>query len=115
MVLNSQMIQGQGELAWVSLGTVTLTPQRIELWCISKERLERGKKRLAEVLGHDIQYQRDYYEDMLSKARRMPQRAASLKEEELQEKYLPLYSKTMSEWATRWVDEKIPALDGKTP
>jgi hypothetical protein len=31
------------------------------------------------------------------------------------EKFLPLLSKTMGEWATRWVDEKIPALDGKTP
>jgi hypothetical protein len=115
IILKSQMIQGQGELAWVSLGTVTLTPQKLELWCISKERLERGKKRLQEVLGDDIQYQRDYYEDMLAKARRMPRRAASLKEKELQEKSLPLFSKTMNEWATRWVDEKIPALDGKTP
>jgi tetratricopeptide (TPR) repeat protein len=115
MVLKSEMIQGKGELSWASLGTLTLTPQRLELWCISKERLNRGKKRLAEVLEDDIQYQRDYYEDMLTKARKMPQRGASLKEEELQEKYLPLYSKAMSEWAARWVDEKIPALDGKTP
>jgi hypothetical protein len=115
IVLKSEMIQGKGELAWVSLGTVTLTPQRLELWCISKERLDRGKKRLLEVLGDDIQYQRDYYEDMLRKAREKPGRASSLEGEALQEKFLPLYSKKMSEWATRWVDEKIPALDGETP
>jgi hypothetical protein len=115
IVLKSEMIQGKGELAWVSLGTVTLTPQRLELWCISKERLDRGKKRLQEVLGNDIQYQRDYYEDMLSKAREKPGRASSPEEKALQDKFLPLYSKKMSEWATRWVDEKIPALDGKTP
>ena len=68
-----------------------------------------------EILGDEVEYQRDYYEDMLSKARRMPERAYSLKEEKLQEKYLPLYAKAMNEWATRWVDDKIPALEGKTP
>jgi tetratricopeptide (TPR) repeat protein len=115
IILKSEMIQGKGELTWVSLGTVTLTPKKLELWCISKERLDRGKKRLKEVLGDDIQHQRDYYEDMLRKAREMPGRASSPEEETLQEKFLPLYSKKMSEWGTRWVDEKIPALDGKTP
>ena len=115
IVLKSEMIQGKGELGWVSLGTVTLTPKRLELWCISKERLDRGKKRLREVLGDDIQYQRDYYEDILRKAREKPGRASSPEEEALQEKFLPLYSKKMTEWATRWVDEKIPALDGETP
>jgi hypothetical protein len=97
IVLKSEMIQGKGELAWVSLGTVTLTPQRLELLCISKERLDRGKKRLQEVLGDDIQYQRDYYEDMLRKAREKPGRASSLEGEALQEKFLPFYSKKMSE------------------
>jgi hypothetical protein len=52
---------------------------------------------------------------MLSKAREMAGRASSPEEEAHQEKFLPLYSKKMTEWATRWVDEKIPALDGKTP
>ena len=31
------------------------------------------------------------------------------------EKFLPLYTKAMEEWMTRWVDEKIPALGGKAP
>ncbi len=29
--------------------------------------------------------------------------------------FLPFYSRMMEEWATQWIDEKIPALDGKTP
>jgi len=115
IIFKSEMIQGKGELTWVSLGTVTLAPKKLELWCISKERLDRGKKRLEEILGDDIQYQRDHYEDMLKKAREKPGRASSLEEGEIPEKFLPLYTKAMEEWMTKWVDEKIPALDGKTP
>jgi hypothetical protein len=115
IVLKSAMIQGKGELTWVSLGTVTLTPNRLELWCISKERLERGKKRLQEILGNDIHYKRDHYEDMLKEAKRKSARTSSIEREEIPEKFLPLYTKAMEEWMTRWVDEKIPALGGKTP
>ena len=115
IVLKSEMIQGKGELTWVSLGTVTLTPEKLELWCISKPRLDRGKKRLQEILGDAIQYQRDHYEDMMKKAVGKSGRAPSHEEEEMPEKFLPLYSKAMEEWMTQWVDQKIPALDGKTP
>ena len=115
IVFKSEMIQGQGELTWVSLGTVTLTPKKLELWCLSKERLERGKKRLQEIIGNDIQYQRDHYEDMLKKAGRKSARTSSIEGEGVPDKFLPLYTKAMEEWITRWVDEKIPALGGNTP
>jgi len=115
IVLKSEMIQGKGELTWVSLGTVTLTPEKMELWCISKPRLDRGKKRLQEILGDAIQYQRDHYEDMLKKATGKPKRASSLEDEEIPEKLLPIFSRKMEEWVTQWLDEKLPALDGKTP
>jgi len=115
VILKSEMIQGQGELRWVSLGTVTLTPGRLELWCISKERLERGKMRLQEILGDDMRHRGDTYQDMMKSAKGRPRRASSLEGEVIPEKFLPLYTKVMEEWMTKWVDEKIPALDGKTP
>ncbi len=115
IILKSEMVQGQGELKWISLGTVTLTPKRLELWCLSKERLERGKKRLQEIVGNSIEYQRDHYEDMMKEAKRKSGRTSSFEGEEMPEKFLPLYTKAMEEWMTRWVDDKIPALGGKTP
>ena len=115
IVLKSEMIQGKGELTWVSLGTVTLTPEKLELWCISKPRLDRGKKRLQEILGADIQHRGDTYEDMMKKATGKPKRASSLEDEEIPEKLLPIFSRKMEEWVTKWLDEKLPALDGKTP
>jgi len=115
VILKSEMIAGKGELRWVSLGTVTWTPGRLELWCLSKERLNRGKKRLREILGDDIRHLADTYEDIKKMTKRKPKEDSSFQEEEMQEKFQPIYFKMMEEWATQWLDEKIPALDGKTP
>ena len=115
VILRSEMIRGKGELRWTSLGTVTLTPKRLELWCLSKERLDHGKKRLQEILGDDIQHRIDTYEDLVKKALKSSGKTPSVEEDEMPEKFYPLFSKTMGEFATKWIDEKIPALDGKTP
>ena len=115
VIFKSEMILGKGELKWVSLGTVTWTPGRLEVWCLSKERLIRGKKRLREILGEDIKHLADTYEDIKKMAKRKPKEDSSFQDEALQEKFLPFYSKMMEEWAIQWVEEKIPALDGKTP
>ena len=115
IVLRSEMVLGKGELKWVSLGTVTRTPGRLKLWCLSKERLSRGKKRLKEILGEDIRYLADTYEDMKEMVKRKAKEGPFIEDEALQEKSFPLLSKTMEEWAHHWVDERIPALDGKTP
>jgi len=115
VILRSEMIRGKGELRWTSLGTVTLTPKRLELRCLSKERLDQGKKRLFEILGDDIQHRIDTYEDLVKKAMESSREAPSIEEDEMPEKFYPLFSKTMGELVTKWIDEKIPALDGRTP
>lgn len=115
VILRSEMIRGKGELKWTSLGTVTLRANRLELWCISKERLERGKKRLKEILGDDIQHKVDTYEDIAKKAMERSGRTSSIEEDEVPEKYDTIFSKVMGELVTKWVDEKIPALNGKAP
>jgi len=47
--------------------------------------------------------------------KRRPREDARFEEEEFPEEFLPIFSRTMEEFVTRWVDEKIPALEGKTP
>jgi len=115
VMFRSEMIRGKGELRWTSLGTVTLTPRRLELWCLSKERLNQGKKRLFEILGDNIQHRIDTYEDVVKKAMQSSGESPFGAEDEIPEKFFPVFEKTMEEWVTKWVDEKIPALDGKTP
>lgn len=115
IIFSSEMIRGKGELRWTSLGTVTLTPKKLELRCLSKERLERGKKRLQEILGDDITHRVDTYEDVLKKAMAGSGKTSCVEEGERPEKYETIFSTVMGELVTKWVDEKIPALDGKTP
>ena len=115
VILKSEMIQGKGELRWTFLGTVTLTPKRLDLWCLSKERLDRGKRRLHEILGEHIQHRVDTYEDVGKKAMERSGRTSSIEEGKVPEKYDTIFSKVMEELVTKWIDEKIPALEGKTP
>jgi tetratricopeptide (TPR) repeat protein len=115
VILRSEMIGGKGALSWTALGTVTLTPKRLDLWCLSKERLDRGKRRLHEILGEDIQHRVDTYEDMVKKAMEKSGRAPSIEESEMPKKYDTIFSKVMEELVTKWIDERIPALNGKTP
>jgi len=52
---------------------------------------------------------------MVKKAMERSERTPSGEEDEMPEKFLPFFEKAMGEFVTKWVDEKIPALDGKTP
>jgi hypothetical protein len=115
VVLKSEMVREKGELRWASLGNVTLTPERLELWCISKERLERGKKRLQEILEDCVRHERDSYEDLAKKAMEKTGRTSTREDRGIPEQNLPFLSRAVEDFVTRWMDEKIPALGGKTP
>jgi tetratricopeptide (TPR) repeat protein len=115
VVLKSEMVREKGELKWTSLGNVTLTPQRLELWCISKERLERGKKRLEEVLEDYIRHQRDSYEDLAKTAKEKAGRTFTREDRDVSEKDLHYLSRAMEDFVSQWIDQKIPALGGKNP
>ncbi|MGB9627515.1 MAG: MbcA/ParS/Xre antitoxin family protein [Thermodesulfobacteriota bacterium] len=115
IILKSEMVGGKGRLRWTSLGTVTLTPKRLELWCLSKERLQQGKKRLFEILEDGIQHRIDTYEDVLKGSMGNLEEPPPVEREEIAEKFLPVFEKTMEAFVTKWIDEKIPALGGKTP
>lgn len=64
MILKSEMLHRIGELSWITLGTVTITRETLTLECLSKERLERGKRRLEELLDDYIIHKADTYEDI---------------------------------------------------
>lgn len=115
VVLKSEMVREKGELRWASLGNVTLTPERLELWCISKERLERGKKRLQEILEDCVRHERDSYEDLAKKAMEKTGRTSTREDRGIPEQNLPFLYRAVEDFVARWMDEKIPALGGKTP
>jgi len=115
VIFRSEMVSERGKLRWTSLGTVSLTPEKLELWCISRERLEKGKRRLLEILGDNIEHRVDTYEDLFRKAMDGTSEISDIEETETEGDYLPLISEMMKEWITEWVDEEIPALNGMTP
>ncbi|MGB9699649.1 MAG: SEC-C metal-binding domain-containing protein [Thermodesulfobacteriota bacterium] len=115
IILKSEMVKGEGLLRWTSLGTITLRPKSLQLWCVSKERLERGKKRLKEVLGDYIQHKKDTFEDVGKMIKGSSKKPPADEKKEFKEKAFPILRKTMEEFALRWLDEPIPALGGKTP
>lgn len=117
LIIQSKLLHESGQLEWTVLGTITITPRKLLLECLSMERLDRGKQRLKEILGDLIIHKIDTFED-IEKAieANMP-----IKKIE-KEKALPLSDKNrllmemqMGKQMKRWLDEKIPALNGMTP
>ena len=115
VIFSSQVVREKGELKWSSLGDLVLTPKRLDLSCLSKERLEKGKGRLQELLGDDVRHRVDQYEDVSKKIADEPQKPTHFRKADLSEKNLSLFTKMMEERVMNWLDEKIPALEGKSP
>jgi len=114
VVIKSQYIE-EGEGRWTILGTVTITPERLTLECVSKERLDRGKERLKKVLGEYIQHKLDTFEDMEKVMEKMDYKERVEKERVPSEASAPLLANYYEEHTLQWIDSPIHALDGKTP
>mgnify|MGYP005842095519 CR=1 FL=1 len=109
-----QWFTEQGSPQWRSLGDVILWPNRLELSCLSRARLEAGKALLETLLGHLIRHHRDRIEPLEmvmehkpatpSKRRRpSPEEAEAESWEILRQQY------------EHWPDQPSEALGGKTP
>ncbi len=64
VIHRTEWISESGELSYRSLGDVRLWPGKLELLCLSKERLEAGKALLNQIVGHMIRHVRDEYRDL---------------------------------------------------
>ena len=85
--------------------------------------MNNGRKELCDLVRFHMEKHRGKTNNelrrivtgMVRKAREKPEAGSSTRKDAVPEKSLPLYSDVMGEWMTRWVDERIPALSGKTP
>ncbi|MDH7486041.1 MAG: hypothetical protein QHJ81_07160 [Anaerolineae bacterium] len=109
-----QWFTEQGSPQWRSLGDVTLWPNRLELSCLSRARLEAGKALLETLLGHLIRHHRDRIEPLETlmepqpatpskRWRPSPEEAEARGWEILRQQY------------EQWPDQPNEALGGKTP
>lgn len=114
MVATSSIVHPSGRISFTVLGTVDLHPDRLTLECMSRERLERGKKRLLDLLRGSVRHRVDEFEDIhvaMERCEGKGEAAKPLKNEGARAMLVSMMQKHMSAWP----DQEIPALGGKTP
>lgn len=98
------------------LGTMGIKGKQLTLECMSKKRLKMGKELIQNILGNLVSHKRDTVKDPYEvlpsmsaekKAKSVPRLPKEIEQQ--------LYNKFMREHMTKWLDEKIPALDNKMP
>jgi hypothetical protein len=107
----------EGPMPNVVYGEISLNKKQLTLECKSQKRLKLGKGMLAKFLGESVRHKADkiqeagqFLKDGLSKSPK-----PSKKSEIPQEVKNQLMKQFMEEHYRKWLDEKNPALDGKTP
>jgi hypothetical protein len=118
--------QDKGDFVWLDkrgkedsatvLGNIEVKAGKLILSCNSKERLERGKGLITGHLPDALVHKADTFQDPM-------QAVKSLNDspQDEQENKIPLeiqqriYDQFMQKHSEKWLNDKIPALDGKTP
>jgi len=114
LIHDSQWFLEPGSPRYRSLGDVSLWPDRLELSCLSRTRLEAGKALLESLLGELISHRRDKIESMeeLMAHRPSEPRARPHVPREVAEAEA---SRLLRERYGNWADEPVEGLGGKTP
>jgi hypothetical protein len=98
------------------LGNVEIKGNKLILSCNSKKRLEKGKKLIlenaAEMLIHKVDTFQDPMEAVKSLKNKPPEKREDKIPMEIQQQ---VYNEFMKNHYEKWITDKIPALDGKTP
>ena len=114
IMTTSSIIHPSGKMTFTVLGTVKLHPEGLILECMSRERLERGKRRLLDLLQGAIRHRIDEFEDIHVGMERHAGKgghAKPLPDARTRAMLISVMQKHMSAWP----DQEIPALGGKTP
>jgi hypothetical protein len=114
MVATSSIVHPSGKMTFTVLGTIELHPDRMTLECMSRERLERGKKRLLDLLQGTVRHRVDEFEDIHVAMERDKGKDGGTKPIITEEARAMLVS-MMQKHFSAWPDQELPALGGKTP
>jgi len=96
------------------LGSIRIIKKELVLECMSKKRLEQGKQMILKILSGLVEHKTDTFRDpyeVLATKQKKAKPASEIPLEIRQQ----LYDKFQREHMEKWLDEKIPALDGLTP
>ena len=115
LIMKMSWTAGPGGPTYRSLGDVRLWHNRLELSCVSRERLEAGKALLKQVLGHLIRYLGDEFRELdmsSTPAEPTPQDYEDAIPAEVNE---VLVREMMAAQRAKWFDTPVPVLGGKSP
>lgn len=115
IVFQSKVIHESGKLEWTVLGNVTMAGDRLTIECFSKGRLDAGKGRLMQVLKDCVRHKSDSFEDITESLERAGQGKRDKKPETLSEEKKVYMRSYLENYYRKWLDDKIPALGGRTP
>lgn len=98
------------------LGSVEIKNDRLIFESNSKKRLEKGKNLISKALPDAVIHKADTFQDpmeaMKSNKKSSPERQKNDLPMEIQQQ---VYSQFMQKHCEKWLKDKIPALNGKTP
>ncbi len=117
IMLTSQRIEGSGKPGPSGLATLTLTRDQLTVEALSAQRLAWAKGRLNELVGDAASLRADVVEDVW---KRVEASARSGRMEKPPSEIPPevqarLLGQAMHRHFKAWLDEGIPALEGRTP
>jgi hypothetical protein len=117
IMLSSQRLDVDGKVGAAGLAALSITGTDLTVESMSAERLAWAKARLAELAGDAIQLRADVVEDPMEKLRSMPERRSA---EQPSSEIPPdvqtrLVGQMLHRHFTAWLDQQVPALNGRTP
>jgi hypothetical protein len=117
MMVTGQRFDDPHRPGVTGLATLTVAGQEMTAEALSAQRMAWLKARLAEAVGDAIQLRADVVEDPWRKldaerGSRPPARSAPAVPPEVEAQVL---GKVLHRHFTEWLDQPVPALDGRTP
>lgn len=98
------------------LGNIEIKEGKLILSCNSKKRLEKGKKLILENIADTVIHKADTFQDPMQALKSFKEKPEKKEKNEIpMDVQQQLYTQFMEKHSKKWLKEKIPALNGKTP
>jgi hypothetical protein len=114
--------EDEGEFVWLDerqtvIGNIRAGRDELVLECNSRQRLERGKLLLSSIAGKSLRHLRDEFTTQKElRSRAAAERPGTRPDErEMPEEVREQVASYLEDHYRRWLDMKLPALDGNTP
>ncbi len=112
---STEVSQRPGQPSYRSLGGVVLWPNRLELECLSRERLAAGKSLLTQILGKLLTHRGDTFESVEQAMAKPEKRPRAKPQPSIPPKVIAeVLQQEMEKHYATWPDVPLPALGGQT-